>query len=64
MNRGEPLNWGITIETIGTQWTVRLAGSLHGKPDWYFDTWDELTDWLEDQHEGWKISRLGGQANG
>lgn len=62
MNRGEPLTWGITIETTGAQWTVRLAGSQ--APDWYFDTWDELTEWLEDQHEGWKISRIGAQANG
>lgn len=56
MNRGEPLTWGITINTTGPYWTVQIAGSQ--APDWYFDTWEDLIEWMEDQHEGLKIGRM------
>jgi hypothetical protein len=56
MNRGEPLQWGISIDTDGTRWNVTLAGAH--RPDWTFDSFEALIEWLEDQNEGLKIGRM------
>jgi hypothetical protein len=57
MNRGEVLQWGLSIDTDGKVWNVTYGGSQ--KPDLVFESFEDLIDWLEDQNEGLKISRLG-----
>lgn len=57
MMRGEPLQWGLSIDTDNKVWNVTYGGSR--KPDHVFETFEDLIDWLEDQNEGLKISRLG-----
>ena len=57
MNRGEVLQWGLSIDTDTKVWNVTYGGSQ--RPDHVFETFEDLIDWLEDQNEGLKISRLG-----
>lgn len=57
MMRGEVLQWGLSIDTDTKVWNVTYGGSQ--KPDLVFESFEDLIDWLEDQNEGLKISRLG-----
>ena len=57
MMRGEVLQWGLSIDTDCKVWNVTYGGSQ--RPDLKFETFEDLIDWLEDQNEGLKISRLG-----
>ena len=56
MTRGDALQWGITIDTDGKRWNVTLTTAR--KPDWTFDTFEDLVAWLEDQNEGLKIGKM------
>jgi len=54
-DRGAPLERGIEINTDGTGWRVTSVGGGHY---WQFETFEALIEWLEDQNEGLKISRM------
>jgi hypothetical protein len=56
MTRGDALQWGITIDTDGKRWNVTLTTAR--KPDWTFDTFEDLIAWLEDENEGLKVSKM------
>lgn len=60
MNRGDPLQIGISIDTDGKRWCVTLTGAQ--KPQWTFDSFEAFTEWLEDQNEGLKIARMTKEA--
>jgi hypothetical protein len=62
MARGEALQWGIQIDTDGTTWNVTLVGGR--LPDWRFSTFEAMIEWLEDENEGLKITRLVGSLFG
>lgn len=54
-DRGGALERGIEINTDGTGWRVTSVDERHY---WQFETFEALIEWLEDQNEGLKISRM------
>lgn len=60
MNRGDALKWGLSITTDGKVFKVNYEGTSEwAEPDHVFDTFEAMIEWLEDQHEGYKISGMG-----
>lgn len=57
MNRGDALQWGLSLDTDGKVFNVTYVGSR--VPDRRFETFEAMIEWLEEEWEGLKISIMG-----